>query len=85
MLVLTRKQEESIIVDDQVEIKILEIEGNQVKLGIEAPSEISIHRQEVYCQIEDENKQAVIKNKGELNQLLKEVQKSSKQSKSESN
>lgn len=58
MLVLTRKNDESIIIDDKIKVKVVGIEGNQVKLGIEAPREIKIHRKEVYEQIEAENKEA---------------------------
>ena len=58
MLALTRKKDESIIIGDNIEIKILEITGDKVRIGIEAPKEISIHRQEIYLQIQDENKEA---------------------------
>jgi len=58
MLALTRKKDESIIIGDNIEIKILEISGDRVRIGIEAPREISIHRQEIYLQIQEENKMA---------------------------
>ena len=48
MLALTRRKDESIIIGDDIEIKILEISGDKVRIGIEAPREIAIHRQEVY-------------------------------------
>ena len=58
MLALTRKKEESIIIGDNIEVKVLEIEGDRVRLGIEAPREVTIHRQEIYLQIQEENKAA---------------------------
>ena len=58
MLALTRKKGESIIIGDDIEIVVLEIVGDKVRLGIEAPREITIHRQEIYLQIQEENKEA---------------------------
>lgn len=58
MLALTRKKDESIIIGDNIEIKILDITGDKVRLGIEAPRDIAIHRQEIYLQIQEENKEA---------------------------
>jgi carbon storage regulator len=58
MLVLGRKKGESIIIDDNIEITITSIEGETVKLGIEAPKQITIHRKEIYLEIQEENKQA---------------------------
>jgi carbon storage regulator len=55
MLVLTRKLGERITIGDDITISLLEIKGSQVKLGIEAPKSISIHRQEVYERIREEN------------------------------
>ena len=48
MLVLSRKKNESIIIDDQIRIVVIEVRGDKVRLGIEAPKEIPVHRQEVY-------------------------------------
>lgn len=59
MLALTRRTDEAIIIDGNIEIKILEIQGDKVKIGIEAPKEIGIHRYEIYKQIEQNNKEAV--------------------------
>lgn len=56
MLALTRKKGESIIIGDNIEIVILGIQGEQVKIGVEAPREISVHRREVYEQIRETNK-----------------------------
>lgn len=51
MLILTRKIGESLLVGDDVEITVLNIRGNQVKLGVKAPKEISVHREEIYQRI----------------------------------
>lgn len=59
MLALTRKPGESIVIGNDIEIKILEINGDQVKLGIEAPRSIPIHRKEIYIQIQESNKEAI--------------------------
>jgi carbon storage regulator len=58
MLVLTRKENESIMVGDDVEVKVLDLKENQVKLGIIAPRAVSVHRKEVYLAIQEENAQA---------------------------
>lgn len=59
MLALTRKKGESIVVDNNIEISILDIRGEQVKIGISAPKEVPIYRKEVYLQIQKENEAAV--------------------------
>lgn len=58
MLALTRKKGESIMVGDNVEVIVLGVQNEQVKLGISAPKTVSIHRKEIYTQIQDENKKA---------------------------
>ncbi len=55
MLVLTRKQGERIQIGDDISIIIMDIKGKQVRLGIEAPSDVKVHRQEIYQRIKDEN------------------------------
>lgn len=55
MLVLTRKSGEGILLGNQIKLVIVEIKGNQVKLGIEAPSHFTIYREEVYRRIQEEN------------------------------
>jgi carbon storage regulator len=55
MLVLSRKKNESIIIDENIVITIVEIRGDKVRLGIEAPKEIPIHRSEVHAAIHAEN------------------------------
>jgi carbon storage regulator len=59
MLVLTRKLGESIAIDDHIKIVVVQIKGKQVRLGIQAPKETKIHREEVYAAIQDQNKEAV--------------------------
>ncbi|MFN7728632.1 MAG: carbon storage regulator CsrA [Bdellovibrio sp.] len=58
MLVLTRKLGESIAIDDHIRIRVVQIKGKQVRLGIEAPKETKIHREEVYLAIQDTNKES---------------------------
>ncbi|USK69974.1 carbon storage regulator CsrA [Peribacillus asahii] len=59
MLVLTRKLNESIMIGNDIEITVLAVEGEQIKLGINAPKHIDIHRKEVYLSIQQENNQAL--------------------------
>jgi len=58
MLVLTRKLGESITIGDQIRITVVAMKGNQVKLGIEAPSHTKVHREEIYAKIIEENQNA---------------------------
>lgn len=55
MLALTRKKGESLVVNNNIEITVLEIRGDQVKIGISAPKDVPIYRKEVYLQIQKEN------------------------------
>ncbi len=59
MLALTRKKGESIVVNNDIEISILDIRGEQVKVGISAPKDVPVYRKEVYLQIQKENEAAV--------------------------
>ena len=59
MLALSRKKDEAIIINDDIEITVIEIKGDQVKLGITAPKSVPIYRKAVYVQIKDANKEAV--------------------------
>lgn len=58
MLVLTRKKDQSIVINDNIEVTILEVQGDQVRIGISAPKSVAIHRKEVFLQIAEENKKA---------------------------
>jgi len=58
MLILTRKPGESVFIGDGIKITIVEIKGNQIRVGIDAPKEMRIYREEIYYQIIEENKQA---------------------------
>jgi carbon storage regulator len=58
MLVLGRKKGESIIIDDDIEIIVTAIEGDTIKLGFKAPKHITIHRKEIYLEIQEENRLA---------------------------
>ncbi len=74
MLVLTRRHNESIMIGDSVEVTVVEVKGDQVKLGIKAPKEIKVHRKEVYIAIQKENidaSKSVIDKIGEIGGLFK--------------
>ncbi|MFC4409565.1 carbon storage regulator CsrA [Chungangia koreensis] len=71
MLVLTRKKDESIMLGDNIEVKILSVEGDQVKLGIVAPENVRIFRSEVYQSIQEQNKEAANINQNLFNQIKK--------------
>jgi carbon storage regulator len=58
MLVLTRKKDQTIIINDNIEITVLDIQGDQVRIGINAPRSVSIHRKEIFLEIKQENKNA---------------------------
>ena len=61
MLILTRKSGESITIGDDVKITVIEVKGKQVRIGIAAPRNYIIHREEVYIRIQEENKRAAEK------------------------
>ena len=58
MLALSRKKGEALMINNDIEITVLEVKGDQVKLGIAAPKEVTIYRKEVYAQIQEANKEA---------------------------
>ena len=60
MLILTRKLGESVTIGDDIKITILGVRGRQIRLGIIAPQKITIHREEIYFRIQEENKRAVL-------------------------
>lgn len=59
MLALSRKKDEAIIINNDVEIVILDVKGDQVKLGISAPKSVPVYRKEVYLQIKESNTESV--------------------------
>ena len=59
MLALSRKQGESIVIGNNIEITLLEAKGDQVKIGISAPKSVPVYRKEIYAQIQEENREAV--------------------------
>lgn len=80
MLVLSRKRDESIIIGDDVMITIVDIKGEQVKIGVTAPKHVSIHRKEVYEAIQNENQAAAQSGVQNLNGLIKVLKKQPAQS-----
>ena len=58
MLALSRKKDEAIIINNNIEITIIEVKGDQVKIGINAPKSVPVHRKEVYVQIQEANRAA---------------------------
>ena len=72
MLALSRKPGESIVVGPDIEFTVLEIRGDQVKIGINAPKEVPIYRKEIYVQIQESNKEAAMQTASpeELSKLI---------------
>ncbi|WP_297990645.1 carbon storage regulator CsrA [uncultured Anoxybacillus sp.] len=75
MLVLTRKIKEAIHIGDDIEVVVLAIDGDQVKLGIRAPKHIDVHRKEVYLAIQQENSAASLASATSLQQLSDQLKK----------
>lgn len=75
MLVLSRKVGESIIIGDNIEVKVLKIDGGIVKIGIVAPPNVKVYRQEIYKTVAEQNKQAITESYEKLKEIdyLKEV------------
>ncbi len=71
MLALSRKKDEAIIIDNDIEVTVIEIKGDQVKIGITAPKSVPIYRKEVYLQIKQDNEEAAnASNIADLKKLL---------------
>lgn len=71
MLILSRKVGESIVIDGRIHVKVMRVEGEVVKIGIEAPAEVPVHRQEVYEEIQRSNQAALTKQSAALPKLPK--------------
>ncbi|NMB25631.1 MAG: carbon storage regulator CsrA, partial [Firmicutes bacterium] len=84
MLVLTRKVDESIIIGDNIKIIVVDIRGDQVKVGIDAPREIPVHREEIYAEIQEENLRAAMSGKvANLDKIAGMIRKSEEQDEKE--
>ena len=59
MLALSRKKGEAIVINNNIEITVLEVKGDQIKIGVSAPKEVPVYRKEVYLQIQKENEEAM--------------------------
>jgi carbon storage regulator len=70
MLVLTRKKNQSIIVGDDIEVTVIDIVGDQVRIGIKAPKNVTVHRKEVYLEIRQENRMAAELNTSAVKDLF---------------
>lgn len=70
MLILSRKLGESIVIDGRIHVTVMRVEGDVVKLGIAAPSEVPVHRKEVYDEIQRSNQQALTKQSTPLPKLV---------------
>jgi carbon storage regulator len=71
MLVLTRKKDQTIVMNDNIEITVLDIQGDQVRIGISAPRSVAIHRKEVFLEIQEENKKAAEAGNVPLDSIMK--------------
>jgi carbon storage regulator len=70
MLILSRKSGESIVIDGRIHVKIVRVEGEVVKIGIEAPADVPVHRLEVYEEIQRNNQQALVRPAAPLPKLV---------------
>lgn len=70
MLILSRKSGESIVIDGRIKVTIIRVEGEAVKVGIEAPAQVPVHRQEIYDEIQRSNQQAITRQSVTLPKLV---------------
>ena len=73
MLVLTRKRNESIMIGDDIEIRVLSVSGEKVRMGIEAPRDIPVFRKEVYLEIQQQRLEAGTSAREEVDEALKRL------------
>jgi len=71
MLALSRKKNEALVINNNIEITILDIKGDQVKIGISAPKEVPVYRKEVYVQIQEANKESMSNDVSALAEFFK--------------
>ena len=71
MLILSRKTGETVVIDGRIQVKIVRVDGEAVKIGIEAPADVAIHRAEIYTEIQKSNQAAVTRISPVLPQLVK--------------
>jgi carbon storage regulator len=71
MLILSRKLGESLVIDGRIHVKVVRVEGDVVKIGIEAPADVPVHRKEVYEEIQRSNQQALTRQNAPLPRLPK--------------
>ncbi|MFO8064159.1 MAG: carbon storage regulator CsrA [Spirochaetota bacterium] len=76
MLILARRTNESIVIGDEIEVSIVDIKGDQVKLGIKAPDSVKVYRREVFEAIQEENRQAAASSSQDLPSLDEYLEKS---------
>jgi carbon storage regulator len=74
MLVLSRQRDETIMIGDDIELTIVDIRGDKVRIGIKAPAHVAVHRKEIYDSIKRENEQAASIRQNELNSLRPSIQ-----------
>lgn len=82
MLILSRKSGESIVIAGNIRVKVVRVEGEVVKIGVEAPSSVPVHRQEVYDEIQRSNQQALMQQAMPLPKLAKTPEKETGRKKS---
>ena len=80
MLILSRKPGETIVIDGRIRVKVIRVEGDVVKIGVEAPAEVSIHRREVYDEIQRSNQEAATADEAAVPKILRKNQFNSKNS-----
>ena len=74
MLILSRKPGETVVIDGRIRVKVIRVEGDVVKIGIEAPVDVSIHRQEIYDEIQRSNKEAAAPEQPVVPKILRKNQ-----------